>query len=310
MSKSETGPIQIRMGGYGPPTTTHSRALKMIGDRLAAEFGDAVDIKYIWNVMELGYKGEDVLWMVEHGILTLAYQSTSYLTSRVPELGFVDLPFLFDHLEQARAAMDGKLGGYLTERIEARIGYRMLGYLENGYRHISNRLRPVRAPEDLAGMRIRMLPSEVHCRTFELLGATPVPCDLKQALSDIASGAVDAQENPLANTVTYGVHKLHRYHTLTGHFYLSRGIYANRAAVDGWPAKLRDAMRAATREAVDRQRMLAVDEETIARREIEREGCELIELSAQERDAFVRMVRPMHDEARSRFGEAVFALAR
>ncbi|MCG6876014.1 MAG: TRAP transporter substrate-binding protein [Betaproteobacteria bacterium] len=310
MSKSAAEPIQIRMGGYGPPTTTHSRALKMIGDRLAAEFGDEVDIKYVWNVMDLGYKGEDVLWMVEHGILTLAYQSTSYLTSRVPELGLVDLPFLFEDLEQARSAMDGKLGEYLTERIEARIGYRMLGYLENGYRHISNRLRRVREPGDLAGMRIRMLPSEVHCRTFELLGAIPVPCDLKQALADIASGTVDAQENPLANTVTYGVHKLHRYHTLTGHFYLSRGIYANRAAVDGWPVKLRDAMRAATREAVHRQRELAVDEETIARREIEREGCELIDLSAQERDAFVRMVRPMHDEARSRFGEGVFALAR
>ena len=310
MSKSAHDPIQIRMGGYGPPTTTHSRALKMIGDRLIAQFGDAVDIKYIWNVMDLGYKGEDVLWMVEHGILTLAYQSTSYLTSRVPELGLVDLPFLFANLEQARAAMDGKLGEYLTERIEARIGYRMLGYLENGYRHVSNRLRPVRIPTDLAGMRIRMLPSEVHCRTFELLGAIPVPCDLKQALADIASGAVDAQENPLANTVTYGVHKLHRYHTLTGHFYLSRGIYANRAVVDGWPARLREAMRAATREAVDRQRTLAVEEETIARREIEREGCEIIELSPSERDAFVETVRPMHREASSRFGEAVLALAR
>ncbi len=310
MSGSATVPIQIRMGGYGPPTTTHSRALKMIGDRLVAEFGDAVDIKYIWNVMDLGYKGEDVLWMVEHGILTLAYQSTSYLTSRVPELGLVDLPFLFDDLEHARTAMDGKLGDYLSERIEARIGYRMLGYLENGYRHLSNRLRPVLAPTDLAGMRIRMLPSEVHCRTFELLGAIPVPCDLKQAIADIASGAVDAQENPLANTVTYGVHTLHRFHTLTSHFYLSRGIYANRAAVDGWPAELRDAMRAATREAVSHQRRLAVEEEVIARREIERTDCEIVELSAREREAFVQTVRPMHDQARSRFGETVYALAR
>jgi len=303
-------PIQIRMGGYGPPSTTHSRALKMIGDRLVAEFGAAVDVKYVWNVMDLGYKGEDVLWMVEHGILTLAYQSTSYLTSRVPELGLVDLPFLFRDLAHARGAMDGRLGEYLTERIEARIGYRMLGYLENGYRHVSNRLRPVRAPGDLGGMRIRMLPSTVHCRTFELLGAIPVPCDLKQALADVASGAVDAQENPLANTVTYGVHKLHRFHTLTSHFYLSRGLYANRTAVDGWPAELRDAVRQATREAVHRQRELAVAEEAIARQAIEREGCEIVELSEREREAFVAKVRPMHDEARAQFGDAVFALAR
>jgi TRAP-type C4-dicarboxylate transport system substrate-binding protein len=159
-------------------------------------------------------------------------------------------------------------------------------------------------------MRIRMLPSEVHCRTFELLGAIPVPCDLSQALADIASGAVDAQENPLANTVTYGVHKLHRYHTLTSHFYLSRGIYANRTAVDGWPPALRDAIRTATWEAVDRQRDLAVEEEVIARQAIEREGCEIIELSPRERSAFVQTVSPMHAEAKARFGEKVLALAR
>lgn len=308
MSTVGDGTVQIRMGGYGPPTTTHSRALRRIGDRLVAEFGDAVDVKYVWNVMDLGYRGEDVLWMVEHGILTLAYQSTSYLTSRVPELGLVDLPFLFADLEHARSAFDGPLGAYLTERLEARIPYRILGYLENGYRHVSNRLRTVRTPADLAGMRIRMLPSEIHCRTFELLGAVPEPCDLKVALEAIASGRFDAQENPLANTVTYGVHKLHRYHTLTGHFYLTRGIYANRAAVDAWPAKLREAVHAAAGEAVGYQRALAVEEESIARRAIEQEGCEIVELAAAEREAFVRAVRPLRDQARQRYGEAALDL--
>ncbi|MGH8647901.1 MAG: TRAP transporter substrate-binding protein, partial [Burkholderiales bacterium] len=139
-------PIQIRMGGYGPPSTTCSRGLKIMGERLEQEFGSAVEVKYIWNVMDFGYKGGDLLWMAEHGILTLAYQSTSYLADRVPELEFADLPFLFDGLRDARAAMDGKLGAWLSGRIEERIpGYRVLGYFENGYRHVSNRLRPVRA---------------------------------------------------------------------------------------------------------------------------------------------------------------------
>ena len=184
--------------------------MKLIGDRLAAEFGDAVDVKYVWNVMDFGYRGEEVLWMAEQGILTIAYQSTSYSTDRVPELEFADLPFLFDGLAQARAAMDGKLGSYLSQKIEERTNYRVLGYFENGYRHVSNRLRPVRTPADLAGMRIRLQPSRIHCRTFELLGAVPVPCDLKPGLEAIRSGAVDAQENPLANTVDYGAHKVHR----------------------------------------------------------------------------------------------------
>ena len=119
----------FRFGGYGPPTTSFSQALKLIGDRLQGEFGDDVDVKYIWNIMDLGYRGEDFLWLVGHGFLTAAYQSTSYLTDRVPELGFVDLPFLFQNNESARSSMDGALGNYLSRKTEEQFNYRVLGYL-------------------------------------------------------------------------------------------------------------------------------------------------------------------------------------
>ena len=138
--------IQIRMGGYGPATTGFSRSLKFIGDRLATKFGDRVDIKYVWNIMELGYRAEDILWLVEHGLLTLGYQSSSYLTDRVAELGIADLPFLFENNDQARKAIDGAFGELLIRKIEEQVDYRILGFFENGFRHISNRTRTVRAP--------------------------------------------------------------------------------------------------------------------------------------------------------------------
>ena len=166
-------PIQIRMGGYGPATTGFSRALKFIGDRLAAEFGDRVRIHYVWNIMELGYRSEDILWLVEHGVLTLGYQSSSYLTDRVPQLGVVDLPFLFETTAAARAAIDGALGAMLARMIEERVNYRILGFFENGFRHISNRTRPIHTPADLRGLSIRVLPSKVQEQTFALLGAVP-----------------------------------------------------------------------------------------------------------------------------------------
>ena len=304
-------PIQIRMGGYGPPTTTCSRGLKIMGDRLAQEFGKAVDVKYIWNVMDLGYKGGDLLWMAEHGILTLSYQSTSYLADRVPELDMADLPFLFDGLKDARAAMDGKFGAWMTRKIEERIpGYRVLGYFENGYRHVSNQLRPVRALADLKGMRVRLMPGKIHARSFELLGTVPFSLDLKPGLEAVVSGAVDAQENPLANTVDYGAHKVHRYHTLTNHCYLSRGIYMNRAEFERWPKELQQGIQRAAREAIVAQRDLAVEEEEVARKAIEAAGGEVVELTPAERAAFSRAVKPLHDEARKRFGDDVFALVR
>src|SRR5215210_3210443 len=154
--------IQIRMGGYGPATTGFSKSLKRIGDRLEQQFGDRVDVKYVWNVMDLGYRAEDILWLVEHGLLTLGYQSSSYLTDRVPALGFVDLPFLFANTPIARTAMDGRLGDVLARNIEEHVGYRVLGWCENGFRHVSNRVRPVHRPADLSGLRIRVLPSQVQ----------------------------------------------------------------------------------------------------------------------------------------------------
>ena len=296
------------MGGYGPPTTSHSRGLKAIGDRLQAEFGDAVDIKYVWNILDLGYQGGDLLWMTEQGILTLTYQSTSYLTEKVPELEFADLPFLFRDLAHARSAMDGALGAYLSRKIEERYAFRVLGYFENGYRHITNRLRPVRKPADMAQMRIRLMPSQMHARTFAALGAVPFPCDLKEGLEAVRTGAVDAQENPFANTVTYGCHKVHHYVTLTNHCYMSRGLYLSRAQFERWPERLQAAIQRAAREAIALQREFAVAEEESARKVLEAEGCEFVELTADEHAAFARAVKPVHDEARERFGGEVFAL--
>jgi TRAP-type C4-dicarboxylate transport system substrate-binding protein len=302
--------IRIRMAGYGPATTGFSKSLKFIGDRLQARFGDRVAIEYVWNVMDYGYKAEEILTLVESGEMTLGYQSSSYLTDRVPELGFVDLPFLFADNAQARGAMDGALGAYLARKVEERIPYRILGWFENGFRHISNRVRPVHTPADLHDMRIRVLPSEVQRRTFELLGARPMRMDLTDAIAMIKAGTLDAQENPLANTVTYGVHKFHKYHTLTSHFYISRPIFLHRPTFESWPADVQEAMREAVRDSVAYQRKLAVEEHEWARGEIEAAGCEIVSLSAREHEAFVAAVQPLLKDARREFGEEMFALLR
>jgi TRAP-type C4-dicarboxylate transport system substrate-binding protein len=303
-----SNPIKIRMGGYGPPTTSFSRALKLIGDTLSAAFGDRIDVKYVWNIMDFGYRAEDILWLVEDGVLTLGYQSSSYLTDRVPELGFVDLPFLFDQRDQARAAMDGALGQLLADSIEDRVNYRILGWFENGFRQISNRLHRVRVPADLNGMRIRVLPSEVQARTFELLGAMPLRWDLTEAIAAIKAGTIDAQENPFANTVTYGVHKFHRFHTVTNHFYISRPIFLHRPAFDAWPEDLQRAMRDAVKRAVAFQRDLAIEEDREARAAIEAAGCEITQLTAAEHAQFRAAVAPLLNEARGTYGGKIFAM--
>jgi TRAP-type C4-dicarboxylate transport system substrate-binding protein len=205
--------------------------------------------------------------------------------------------------------MDGALGDTLAREIEERTNFRILGWFENGFRHISNRVRPLHTPADLAGLTIRVLPSKVQARTFELLGAVPKRMDLTQAIEMITAGTIDAQENPLSNTVTYGVHKFHRFHTLSGHFYISRPIFLYRTAFDAWPAELQRAMRAAVAEAVAFQREQHEEEEHAARDAIAAQGCEVVELSVEEHRAFAAAVAPLLAEARSTFGDELLALA-
>ena len=301
-------PIRILMGGYSPSSTGFSLALKRIGDHLKVRFGDEVDIKYVYNVLDLGYREDDLNWMVEDGVLTLAYQSSGYFTNQVPDLGVADLPYLFPNAQAARAAIDGRLGQALAARLEAGMNCRVLGYFEAGFSQLSNALRPVHAPADMKGMRIRVRPSKVQARTFELLGAEPKAMDLSEFIEAVKAGAVDAQENPFPNTVTYSVHKFHRFHTVTNQHYQSRQVFVNRPSFDAWPQALQKEMRAAVKDAIIFQRELHVKEDDDAMAAIRNEGGEIVKLTAQEHEAFVRAVTPIYDEARSQYGRDLLAL--
>ncbi len=302
-------PIRMILSGYAPANNGFSLALKRIGDRLTAKFKGGVDVKYVYNILDLGYRGEDILWLVESGVLTLGYQSSSYLTERVHDLGIADLPFLFKDTATARDAMDGRLGAVLAQRVEANMDFRILGWFENGFRHISNRLRPVRTPADLKGMTIRVLPSKVQERTFQLLGATPKIMDLSEVVPAVKAGTIDAQENPFLNTVTYGVHNFHKFHTASNHFYLSRPIFLHRASFDAWPKEIQDEMRAAIKDAITFQRDLHVKEEEDSMVAIRKAGGEILELTPEQMKAFQGAVRPIYGEARSQYSKELLALA-
>ena len=300
--------FQIIFAGYGPESTSFSKSLKMMGNKIARQFPDLVEVQYVYNVMDLGYKSEDILWMTEQGILTITYQSTSYLTNDVPELGFVDLPFLFRDNTHARSTMDGALGQYLTKKIEDRKNYKILGYLENGFRQISNSCRAIKNPYDIKDMKIRVLPSEIHSRFFELLGAIPIRMDLTQAITDIQNGKLDAQENPFTNTTTYGVHQYHTYHTLSNHFYISRAIMCNRTQFYQWPEELKQAITISATEAIQWQRKQIETDVKEAEQLILDSAGQIHSLTAKETELFKKEIAPMYEDARAKFGNTPFNL--
>jgi TRAP-type C4-dicarboxylate transport system substrate-binding protein len=301
---SATGrPIQIRMGGYAPPTTSFSLGLKLIGDRLEEEFGDELSIRYTYNVMDVGYGGGgDLRWLVDSGLLTVGYVTMT----DVPELELAALPFLFSDTTAARAAMDGPLGQSATTSLEAANNYRILGYFENGFRHISNNIRPVDKLEDLQGLKIRVL--GVQARTFELLGADPQAINLSEAIQRIQAGTLDGQENPFANTVTYNIYPYQRFHTTTFHSYLSRPIFIHQPSFDTWPKEIQTGIRHAAQDAVTLQRELHDREEEEAQTIIREAGGEITELTPEAREEFVAAVAPIYTEAQNRYSRELLEM--
>ena len=296
-----TGHRVIRMGGYAPRDSAHSRAVESM---CSAIDGSGLDVstEVLWNIMDDGRPAADLLDLVESGDLDLCYFSTSYLCRRIPELAVLDLPFRFATLEEAHSALDGELGLQLTALTEAATGFRVLGYWDNGFRHLTNRLRPVRTPDDCSGLRIRLQPSPIHERMAELWGAVPVPTDLAEGIAMLQAGQVDAQENPFANSFAYGITSLHRYVTMTGHVYGARGIYANRAAIDAWPAELSKVVRDAARQAITFSVSTRRNWKPPTAVRGRRSGGQVVELTAAERAEFVARVQPLREELRRELG--------
>ncbi|MPZ52664.1 MAG: hypothetical protein GEU79_08010 [Acidimicrobiia bacterium] len=286
IGETTTAAPLIRIGGYSPSTSVHSRAISHLVERMETRVGDAVKFDVVWNVMDEGRPATDLLDMVGRGDLACCYFSTSYLGARVPQLDLLERPFLFADLDEAHRALDGALGTELTMATEANTGFEVLGYWDNGFRHLTNRLRPVRTPDDLKGMQVRLQPNRLHAAMVEAWGATPVPTELSAGIEMITSLQVDAQENPLANTVAYGVDRVHHHLTMTGHLYGARGVYANPRILASLPTDIAEAFRLSVQEAILFQRGEAAAHETELRFRLESEGHQFVDLTPEERLSF------------------------
>jgi TRAP-type C4-dicarboxylate transport system substrate-binding protein len=304
VARGRDDPIRIILAGYGPPTSSFSKGLSYIGNRLTDRFGKDVDIRYVYNIMDLAYdSGGDLVWLVDSGVLTLAYMT---MFNDIPALQVAALPFLFPDSASARAAMDGALGQSAIETIEADSDLCVLGFFENGFRHISNSVRPVHEPDDLKGLTIRVL--GVQARTLELLGANAKVTPLPVVFSGLESGELDGQENPFENVVTYSLYKAQKYYTETYHSYLSRPIFVHGPSFDAWSDALQTEMRAAVKDAVNLQRRLHDQAEIDSARIIQESGGEIVKLTPQQRDAFVAAVAPIYADAQNEFSRELLSL--
>ena len=301
-------PIVIRLGGYQKPASIHTQACVRFGELLREKLGDAIDFQFVPDVLALGHKSGDLPKMVERGELSMCYISSLRFAQWVPPLKILDLPFLFRDRAAAYGTLDGELGERLRAQLIEKSPYRLLAYWDNGFRHFSNRVRPIHTPADCRGIRIRHQMSELQGESLRLMGFEPIAEDIKIFFEQIAGERFQAQDNPLTNIVNFDVHKHHRFITLSGHVFGVACLMCNRAEYDAWPADVQQAVNAAAAAATVLQRRLAAAEDEEMLKRLDPAENEVVTLTPAEHQAFVEAVKPVTDKYRKELGNEWFGL--
>jgi C4-dicarboxylate-binding protein DctP len=277
--------ISLHFAGYQPPRSVHTRALHALRER-AARTGGALTITVTDSVVAMGRRAADLLSMVESGEIDGCYFASSYLAARVPQLGVFDDPFRAGSREQVFADLDGDVGESLAASVAAATNYRVLAWWDNGIRHISNGVRPIRTPADCVGLRLRTLDNARHQAAFRQLGFDPIFIDVADLPRAVAERTVDAQENPLTNLVNFNLHAHHTHISLTGHLLGIAILLVNRAAFDELPDAPRSGLIAAAAESTRIQRSLAFTEDAECLRMLIAAGVDVVSPEAIDLPAF------------------------
>ena len=288
-----TGPDRtIRVGGYQGEASVHTQALRAFAMQVERQL-PGLHVEVTANVADLGHRAADCLAMVADGRLELCYFNSSYLAESVPSLALFDIPFVLTARESVYDQLDGALGRSLAADVAAATPYRLIDFWDNGFRHLSNRLHPILAPQDCTGLKLRIVASPLHKEVFAALGFEPVVVDVKDLVAAVTAHTVDAQENPLTNLVNFDLHRTHRYVSLTSHFFGVALVLANRAWFDGFDDEVRAKVTAAITQATAQQRALAEAEDARCLALLEKDGVAVVPAGNIDFPAFRAAVAPI-----------------
>jgi tripartite ATP-independent transporter DctP family solute receptor len=176
--------------------------------------------KWTLNAFWSGALGNDLdaTQALRSGTQEMVITSTSPLVGIEPALGVFDLPFLFSNAEEADAVLDGEFGTMMSEKMTAS-GLVNLAWWENGFRNLTNSLRPITKLEDFAGMRVRVMQNNIFLDTFQTLGTNATPMAFGEVFTALETKAIDAQENPFVTIDTSKFYEVQEYVSATQHAY-------------------------------------------------------------------------------------------
>lgn len=299
----DAGVTIVRIGHIGFAESPFDHGTRRFEELVEARFPGQVDVQ-VFGAAQLG-EDREMLDGLRLGTLQMHIPS-SVLHSVVPEFALFDLPFLVRDRDHFRRIIASEIGSSLRETLREEHGLVLLAFWENGFRVITNNVRPVVTPADLRGIRLRTPKDPERVRLFETLGASPASMSFSEVFSALRQGVVDGQENPLAQLAAARFHEVQRYLSVSNHVYTPAYPVVPARWFDALPADVRQGLVEAAEETGEWLRdFLAGEDERL----LDVVAGEL-EVNEVEREAFAREAAPVFDHYRERFGGAWIEMAR
>ncbi|MCI2056245.1 MAG: TRAP transporter substrate-binding protein [Oscillibacter sp.] len=264
----------------------------------AQKFADLVKERtngaYEIEIYPNGALGDEstMLESMQIGTLDAGIITSGPFVNFVPEMGVLDMPFLFADNDQAYKILDGEVGQELLGKLEGS-NLKGLAFAERGFRNLTNSVRPVKTAADIAGLKVRVMENEVYTATFTALGVNAVPMAWSEALTALQQNTIDGQENPVNVLYSYKLWETQKYATLTRHAYASAVITMSLDVFNSLPADVQEIFSASAQEAAEYERSWVADNEADQLKALEDNGMEIVE--DPDLDSFKTAVQSVYD---------------
>ena len=302
---------ELRFGHVAPPFHGQNQGALAFAKYVEEHTNGAIKI----NVFPMSQLGPEMSMteQVQSGTLDMATITTAVLENFVPQAAVLDLPFVFPNRQTAYAVLDDiefqqKFFSYFTPK-----GFQAIGYTENEFRDITNSKRPIRKPEDLKGLKIRVMKSPVYLDTFNQLGASAIPMAFPEIYNALQQGVIDGQENPIYTSILMKFTEVNKYATLTRHILTECIIIVGTDLWNSLSPEEQQIFREAAEVCIKTNREVTA-EHFIKLPQINKsideylkeQGVEVVQLTDEERAAFAEAMHPVWEKYREFCGPEVY----
>lgn len=291
----------IKLGHpYDEKQPLHQGTVKF-AEIVAQKTNGDVEIKIFPN-STLG-SSRDLVEGLQIGTIDMALVPSTNVASFYKPIDIFYFPFIFRDKEHAYKVADGPIGQKLYEGLLKEKSIRTLAMFESGFRTITNSKKPIRTPEDFAGIKMRIVDSPINMATFKSLGANGSPMAISEVFTALQQGTVDGQDNPIGNVYAYRYYEVQKYITLTEHQWAGIMLMINDKLWNKIPGEYQKVMAEAAKEAESWEREEINAKEGEFLETMKQAGMEVTVLSPEEKAKFQEKMQAVWTEFEDSVGK-------